>query len=124
MDELTFISSMHPYDSPSSLTIWCLCAEWCVICREFKSTFLNLQSVHPKHQWRWIEIEDHDEALSDIDIQGFPSVVIASSKSQWCFAGTIEPRTDTLLRIVRASLAGELRLTAADEKQWEVLLGL
>lgn len=115
---------MYPSDSPSSLTIWCLCAEWCVICREFKPTFLNLRSVHPKHQWRWIEIEDHDEELSDIELQGFPSIVIASSTGQWCFAGTIEPRIDTLLRIVRSSMSGAMRLTATEAKDWQMLQGL
>ena len=115
---------MRTSEHPHNLTIWCLCAEWCVICREFKPTFLNLQSIHPKHQWRWIEIEDHDEDFSDIVLQGFPSIVIASSTGQWCFAGTIEPRMETLLRIVRSSLAGELRLSASDEKHWQVLLEL
>ncbi len=115
---------MYTSESPSNLTIWCLCAEWCLICREFKSTFLNLQSVHPQHQWRWIDLEDHDEELSDIDLQGFPNIVIASSTGQWCFAGTIEPRIEILLRIVRSSLAGELRLSASNEKQWQTLLGL
>jgi len=124
MDCSTSVFVMHSSDPSHCLTIWCLCAEWCVICREFKPVFLNLQSAHPQHQWRWIEIEDHDEALSDIDIKSFPSIVIASSTGQWCFAGAIEPRIDTLFRMVRSSMAGELQLTASEAKHWQILLGL
>ncbi len=80
-----------------------------------------MPSVQPEHQWRWTDIEDHDEVLSDMDVQGFPSIVILSSAGHWCFAGTIEPRMDTLLRLVKSSLAGELRLTESEAKHWEVL---
>lgn len=108
-------------ENQHKLTIWCLCAEWCVICREFKTTFSNVQMEQPQHDWRWIDVEDHDEALSDVDVQGFPSIVIKSGASQWCFAGTIEPRIDTLLRLIRTSLTGGLRLTALETKSWLAL---
>ena len=80
-----------------------------------------MQSVQPEHQWRWTDIEDHDEVLSDMDVQGFPSIGILNSAGQWCFAGTIEPRMDTLLRLVRSSLAGELRLKESASRPWQAL---
>jgi hypothetical protein len=85
---------------------------------------LNLQSAQPQHQWCWTDIEDQNDAISDIDIQGFPSIVISSNTGQWCFAGTIEPRIDTLFRIVRSSMAGELRLSASEVKSWQALRNL
>lgn len=112
---------MPTSENPQNLTIWCLCAEWCVICREFKTSFLNMQFEQPEHEWHWTDIEDHDEALSDIDVQGFPSIIVRSSAGQWCFAGTIEPRTDTLVRLIRSSLAGELRLTESEANYWQAL---
>ncbi len=121
MDCPKSIFVMRTAEHPHNLIIWCLCADWCVICREFKTAFLNMQSEQPEHEWRWTDIEDHDEVLSDIDVQGFPSIVIWNSTGQWCFAGTIEPRMDTLLRLIRASLAGELRLTAVETRPWQAL---
>lgn len=121
MDCPKSIFVMRTSEHPHNLTIWCLCAEWCVICREFKTAFLNMQFEQPEHEWHWTDIEDHDEVLCDIDVQGFPSIVIWSSTDQWCFAGTIEPRTDTLLRLIRSSLAGELRLTESEANHWQAL---
>ncbi|PUE38901.1 hypothetical protein [Limnohabitans sp. Hippo3] len=80
-----------------------------------------MQSEQHEHKWHWTDVEDHDEALSEIDVQGFPSIVIWSSTGQWCFAGTIEPRTDTLLRLIRSSLADELRLTGSEAHHWQAL---
>lgn len=80
-----------------------------------------MQSLHPEHTWHWTDIEDHDDLLSDIDVQGFPSIVILSSTGQWCFAGTIEPRMDILLRLVRSSLAGELQLSDSEARYWNAV---
>lgn len=80
-----------------------------------------MQSGYPEYQWHWIDIEDHDELLSDIDVQGFPSIAILSSTGQWCFAGTIEPRMDMMLRLIRSSMTGELRLTESEARYWQAL---
>ena len=114
-------------ENRTPLTILCLCAQWCVICREFEAQFQHLRDAQPEHHWRWIDIEDHDAVLSDLDIQNFPTIVILDGDGELCFAGTIEPRPDMLKRLVQSAQAGHLQMTASDAAPWlpvRALLGL
>jgi thioredoxin 1 len=108
-------------DLSTPLTIMCLCAQWCVICREFEPQFQAMLAAQPQHHWRWIDIEDHDAVLSDIDIQNFPTIVILDSDDQLCFAGTIEPRMDMLQRLIRSAQDGQLRLTPTQAAHWQAV---
>lgn len=105
--------------SAQNLHIICLCAKWCVICREFEPTFQRLATDHPEHRWQSLDIEDHEALLADIDIKNFPTLVILNRDKQICFAGTIEPRADGLERLVQAAHADNLRLSADDAQAWQ-----
>ena len=63
-------------DTPS-LDIVCLCADWCGTCREYAQVFEALQQALPAHRYRWIDIEDEADALGDIDIETFPTLLVA-----------------------------------------------
>ncbi|MEK7346881.1 MAG: thioredoxin family protein [Pseudomonadota bacterium] len=111
-------------EDSAPLTILCLCAQWCVICRAFESQFQDLRAAQPQCHWRWIDIEDHDAVLSDLDIQNFPTIVILDGGGQLCFAGTIEPRMDLLQRLVRSAQDGQLRLAPAEAAHWKAIKAL
>jgi thioredoxin-like negative regulator of GroEL len=111
-------------ENHTPLTILCLCAQWCVICREFEPQFRHLRDAQPEHHWRWIDIEDHDAVLSDLDIQNFPTIVILDGAGEMCFAGTIEPRMDMLQRLVRSAQDGQLRLTPTEAAHWQAVKAL
>ena len=115
---------MTPPTAPQSLRIFCLCAHWCVICREFEPAFQRLATDHPEHRWQSLDIEDHEALLADIDIENFPTVVILNPAQQVCFAGTIEPRIDSLQRLVQAAQAGDVHLSADRAQAWQVLTTL
>lgn len=115
---------MTPPMATPNLRIFCLCAQWCVICREFEPAFQRLATDHPEHRWQSLDIEDHEALLADIDIENFPTVVILNSAQQVCFAGTIEPRIDSLQRLVQAAQAGDLHLTADSAQAWQALTTL
>lgn len=105
-----------------ALNIFCLCADWCVICREFEPAFKRLSEALPEHNWRYLDIEDDEPFLADMDIQSFPTLVIFNQGKQCCFAGVIEPRIDTLQRLVQSAQAGHLELSESLSGPWQALI--
>jgi thiol-disulfide isomerase/thioredoxin len=115
---------MTPPTAAPNLHIFCLCAQWCVICRDFEPAFQRLATDHPEHRWLSLDIEDHDALLADIDIENFPTVVILNQAKQVCFAGTIEPRIDSLQRLMQSAQANDLHLPAQSAQAWQALATL
>lgn len=89
------------------LLVACLCAEWCGTCRDYRATLSQaLSSFDPARlSVAWIDIEDHDEVLGAIDVQNFPTVLIARA-DQVLFFGTVTPHAQTLTRLVQGALDG------------------
>jgi thioredoxin-like negative regulator of GroEL len=112
---------MNPSTGTNPLHIFCLCAQWCVICREFEPQFQRLAADHPEHRWQSLDIEDHEALLANIDIENFPTVVILNQAKQVCFAGTIEPRIDSLQRLIQSAQAEDLHLSAQSAQAWQAL---
>ena len=52
----------------------------------------------------WVDIEDEAELVGDLDIETFPTIVIAD-ESHVRFAGPITPEPETLARVLRARIA-------------------
>lgn len=53
----------------------------------------------------WIDIEDDADLVGDLDVETFPTLVIAAGP-QVLFAGAVTPQPETLRRLVQATLAG------------------
>lgn len=90
-----------------SLHVVCLCAEWCGTCREYRAAFDELQQALPQHRYRWIDIEDEADFVGDIDIETFPTLLVAHAGSV-LFAGPVLPRAADAQRLLEA-LADTLR---------------
>ena len=85
-------------DTPS-LDIVCLCADWCGTCRDYGDVFAALQQALPAHRYRWIDIEDEADALGDIDIETFPTLLVAQA-GRVLFAGPVLPRLGDAQRLI------------------------
>lgn len=85
-------------DTPS-LDIVCLCADWCGTCRAYGEVFEALKQSRPDHVYRWIDIEDEADALGEIDIETFPTLMLAHS-GHVLFAGPVLPRLPDVQRLV------------------------
>lgn len=81
------------------LDVVCLCAAWCGTCREYEATFAELQKVMPGHRYRWIDIEDEADFVGDVDIETFPTLLVAH-KGQVMFAGPVLPRLGDAQRLI------------------------
>ena len=106
-----------------SLWVLCLCAEWCGTCREYQPLFNQLAADMPQARFIWVDVEEHDDLLQDLDIENFPTLLIADAQQQARFAGTVLPHLETLQRMCKAALAGDLPLVT-DEEWLAVIPGL
>jgi thioredoxin 1 len=96
------------------VTVACLCAQWCVVCREWEPVFDQLAAAHPQHRWVWVDIEDHE----GLEVENFPSLVILHKAHGLCFWGEVTPRADAWLRLLQAAQLGQLKPTDVEETAW------
>ena len=54
-----------------------LCAAWCGTRREYQQVYAQLQTAMPGHRYHWIDVEDQDELCGDLDIETFPTLMVA-----------------------------------------------
>lgn len=85
----------------------CLCAEWCGSCRDYRAVFDAVRASHPGARFAWVDIEDHPEVLGPVDVENFPSLLIARG-DDIAFFGTVTPHASTLNALVDRGLRGEL----------------
>ncbi|MDR7268711.1 thiol-disulfide isomerase/thioredoxin [Pelomonas saccharophila] len=103
-----------------SLHVACLCAAWCRTCESYQQVFEAACAELPQAglQVRWIDIEDEAELIGDLDIETFPTLLIADD-AHVRFAGPLTPQPETLKRVLRAHLA-DARPMAVDEAYIEL----
>ena len=84
----------------------CLCAAWCVACREYRATFTALAAQFGADaDFAWIDIEDDADLLGDLDIENFPTLLIADARGARFF-GPVMPQPSTAERLIRGALSG------------------
>ncbi len=92
----------------------CLCAEWCNSCRDYRAIFAALAAQFAgRADFAWIDVEDDADALGDVDIENFPTLLIADPNALR-FLGPVTPQRQTAERLVREALEGALA-QAGDE---------
>jgi len=102
-----------------TLLVACLCAEWCGTCKDYRAPFLQLQTEFPKARFVWVDIEDEAELVDPIEVDDFPTLLIAAH-GQPQFFGTVTPHIDTLRRLIQSHQVPGTRPLA----QEQVLQGL
>ena len=86
----------------------CLCAEWCGSCRDYRPVFESLEHHFAgRARFLWVDIEDESDALGAIDIDNFPSLLIAVA-GRAAFFGAVTPQPQTAVRLIHRALQGEL----------------
>jgi thioredoxin 1 len=85
---------------PVSVLVVCLCAEWCGVCRDYQARFTALQSRFPQAQFLWIDVEDEADLLHPLDVEDFPTLLLAVG-DEARFFGPLTPQIETLERLIR-----------------------
>lgn len=92
--------------APAPALVVCLCAEWCGVCRDYRATFAHVQAQFPHFQWLWIDVEDHADLLHPLEVENFPTLLLAVGE-QPRFFGPLPPQPALLERLIRAQLQAE-----------------
>lgn len=77
----------------------CLCANWCGTCRDYRAIFDTLALAHPEVRFEWVDIEDESELAGDLDVETFPTLLIADGTSAR-FLGPLLPQAPVLARLL------------------------
>ncbi len=80
----------------------CLCAAWCDTCTAYRPVLEETAAAHPDARFVWLDIEDHEDMLGALDIENFPTLLVAV-EDDVRFFGTLTPQPETLARLLRAS---------------------
>jgi thioredoxin-like negative regulator of GroEL len=105
---------MHDASSPPLLVAG-LCAQWCGACRDWRPVFdAQARAYAGRAEFAWVDIEDHDEVMGHVDVENFPTLMIAHG-DEVLFFGTITPHEQTLARLVQSALQGDMKPVQDDE---------
>lgn len=77
----------------------CLCADWCGVCRDWLPLFTEQARAHPRMRFSWVDVEDEDDAMGDVDIETFPTLLVARGE-QVLFLGPIAPSAAQFARLL------------------------
>ena len=91
-----------------ALTVACLCAAWCRTCDAYRAVFDAAVDELRASGWvvaaHWIDIEDEADLLGDLDVETFPTLLVAHGV-QVRFFGPLEPQPETVRRMLLAATA-------------------
>lgn len=79
----------------------CLCAEWCGTCREWRPQLVAQAAAMPGVHFAWVDVEDEADAIGDLDIETFPTLLIAQG-SRVRFLGPVLPTAPAVGRLLES----------------------
>jgi len=85
------------------MLVACLCAAWCRVCDSYHEVFAALREQHPGYRFIWVDIEDDDELVGDLDVETFPTLIIGRGH-ELRFIGPVLPQLAGAERLI-SSLA-------------------
>lgn len=94
---------MDSAGAPHHATWWvaCLCAAWCGVCRDWQPLFTQQARAHPHMRFAWVDVEDEDEAMGEVDIQTFPTLLVARG-AEVLHLAPIPPSASQFTRLLAA----------------------
>lgn len=81
------------------VTVVCLCAAWCDTCNQFRAAFDAIALMRPAVRFVWLDIEDRADECGDVDVENFPTLLIARGSVVLHF-GVSLPHQAGVLRLV------------------------
>ncbi len=99
-----------PPETTPPLLLACLCAQWCRTCDAYREVLDALAAQFGgRVQAVWVDIEDREALLGDLEVEDFPTLLIArGGEDAPCFFGPVLPHAATAARLVQEALAGGL----------------
>lgn len=88
----------------------CLCADWCGLCRDYQGVFAQMAARYPSFKFAWLDIEDQAALVGDMDVETFPTVLLADAEGTRFF-GPLTPQAQTLSRLLDSLERSSLQAT-------------
>lgn len=116
---------LSPGSSPPGHCVWvvCLCADWCGLCRDYRHTFASIAARYPAFKFAWLDIEDQADLVGDMDVETFPTLLLADAEGTRFF-GPLTPQPHTLLRLLDSLESSSLQATPHLPVTRQLLLAL
>lgn len=92
--------------SADSWWVVCLCAAWCNTCGDYRTTFDAVASKWPTMRFEWLDIEDESDLIGDIDVETFPTLLVADGDHVHFF-GPLLPQEGVLNRLIASLTSAE-----------------
>ena len=83
----------------------CLCAQWCGTCNAYRASFEAMAQQLPGMRFAWLDVEDEEEALGELDITTFPTVLVGQGDAA-VFLGPLLPQAGVLQRMLERFTQG------------------
>jgi thioredoxin 1 len=87
-------------ESNREFLVACLCAAWCDTCTAYRPGFLAMAERFPRAEFRWLDIEDDAEAVEDIEVENFPTILVRRG-DETLFQGVLLPHHSHLERLLQ-----------------------
>jgi len=87
----------------------CLCADWCGLCRDYEAVFAQMAARYPAFRFAWLDIEDQSDLVGDMDVETFPTVLMADAQGTRFF-GPLTPQANTLWRLLDSLQSASLQV--------------
>ncbi len=101
-------------DHAAGWQVICLCAEWCGTCREWRPQLARQAQLQPGVDFAWVDIEDEADAIGDLDIETFPTLLIAQG-DRARFLGPVLPTAPAIGRLLESLQADPRAGTSPSE---------
>ena len=87
-------------ESNREFLVACLCAAWCDTCTAYRPGFLAMAERFPRAEFRWVDIEDDAEAVEEIEVENFPTILVRRG-GETLFQGVLLPHHSHLERLLQ-----------------------
>ncbi len=114
--------SPAPASPSGAWTVACLCAAWCRTCDAVRPHFEVRAATQSHIAHHWIDIEDEADALGELDIETFPTLLVVRDGVA-LFFGPVLPKPEAVDALV-AALIEDPTPRAADTIDAEALAPL
>ncbi|GAB2821636.1 thioredoxin family protein [Comamonas piscis] len=92
----------------------CLCAQWCGTCGQYQAVFEALAKQWPGMAFVWLDVEGEEEALGELDITTFPTVLMGRG-DEAMFLGPVLPQPGVLQRMLERFSQGDAQALPAQD---------
>ena len=93
------------FDGGAVWGVVCLCAAWCGVCRQYAADFQALKATYPQVRFEWMDVEDREDLVGDVDVETFPTLLIGRDQ-QALFLGPLLPQIKVLDRLLESLMQG------------------